>query len=342
MSKGVLRHVLPVLLAIGLLWYVLKDVPLGELATQFQRANYQWLLVAALTITLYHVVRAMRWQLALQALGYRPSLFRTTIALLVGSIASMLIPGAGELTRCGTLQRTDGVPLAQGIGSVVAERIVDLLTLVLVIALTVLLEYKRVGHYMADLAAPALSQFAGHGPSPVGLALLATFCLLLFAGLYKLLSSEAFWKHRLVVRATSIAIGLKRGFLSIQQLKNPGLYITLSMVSYGFIFLTNYVLFFASPQTIDLPPTAALTILTVSSLGGLAVPTQGGLGTYHFFVSRALVLYGMSLTDGVLTATFLHAVQTGFSLFLSSISFLIVPILLRQKSRRLHLEKPAP
>lgn len=341
MVKGFFRRAVPIMLALGLLWYVLKDVPLTALAAQFRQADSRWLLLAGLLIVIFHLVRAARWQLALQALGFYPSLFRTAMALLAGTLASMLVPGAGELTRCGTLQRTDGVPLAQGLGSVVAERIVDLLMLVVVIGLTVLLEFKRAGQYILDLLSPLVNRFTTSGQSMPLLivALLSVFTLLVL--LYWLLRSAAFWQHRLVIRVVNIARDVKRGFLSIQQLKRPGSFIMLTGISYGLIFLTTYTLFFALPQTSALPPNAALTILTVSSLGGLAVPTQGGIGTYHFLVSRALVLYGMSLTDGVIVATFLHAIQTGFSLLLSSLSFLIIPILItnRQKKQEADLVK---
>ncbi|QMW02387.1 lysylphosphatidylglycerol synthase transmembrane domain-containing protein [Spirosoma foliorum] len=341
MVKGFFRRVVPIMLALGLLWYVLKDVPLTELASQFRQADSRWLLIAGLLIVIFHLIRAARWQLALQALGFYPSLFRTAIALLAGTLASMLVPGAGELTRCGTLQRTDGVPLAQGFGSVVAERIIDLLMLVVVIGLTVLLEFKRAGQYILGLLSPLVKRLTTSGQSTTLLivAFISFFTLLVL--LYWLLRSAAFWQHRLVIRVVNIAHEVKRGFLSIQQLKRPGLFIMLTSISYGLIFLTTYTLFFALPQTRQLPPNAALTILTVSSLGGLAVPTQGGIGTYHFLVSRALVLYGMSLTDGVIVATFLHAIQTGFSLLLSSLSFLAIPILItnRQKKQEADLVK---
>ena len=86
-----------------------------------------------------------------------------------------------------------------------------------------------------------------------------------------------------------------------------------------------------TPQS--LPPTAALTIMAVASIGGLAVPTQGGIGTYHFFVSRALVLYGLTLPEGVVAATFMHAVGFAIRLVFSSISFVIVPSLVSQRQK---------
>lgn len=334
MIKRLVQQGLPVVLSILLLWYVLNDVPLAEIGQQFRQANVGWLAASGLIMSLYQLVRAARWQLTLQALGYQPSLFRTTVALLAGTMASMLVPGAGELTRCGTLQRTDGVPLAQGIGSVVAERVVDLVMLLIIIALTVVLEFRRVGQYLLDLLMPFAERLTPDRPSGTLLIIVSISLLLLFIGLYQLFRSAAFWKNRLIIRLVNSIREVKRGFLSLQQLKQPGLFVLLTVVNYGLAFLATYSLFFASPQTTSLPPQAALTILTVSSVGGIAVPTQGGIGTYHFLVSRALILYGMTLTEGVVVATFLHAVQTGFSLLLSSLSFLIVPILIANRRKK--------
>lgn len=333
MNRVVIRQVLPIGLAIGLLWYVLKDVPLTELTNQFRRADYRWLVLTGLLVGLYHLVRAARWQLTLQALGYQPSLFRTTVALLAGTLTSLIIPGAGELTRCETLRRTDSIPLAQGIGSVVAERVIDLLLLVGLISLTLLLEFERVGRYIVNLLAPARARFTVDQP---GLVLgVALFSLLMVMGLaYWLVRKQVIRQHQFVVRLVDIGRSVGQGFMGIRQLQRPILFIALTLLTELLLFLITYVLFFASPQTNSLPPVAALTILTISSIGGLAVPTQGGLGTYHFLVSRVLMLYGMGETEGIVVATFLHAVQVGFSLLLSSLSVLFVPILIRQRSRR--------
>lgn len=333
MITRVVRQVLPIGLAIGLLWYVLKGVPLTELADQFRRADYRWLALAGLLVGVYHLTRAARWQLTLQALGYRPSLFRTTVALLAGTLASLIVPGAGELTRCGTLQRTNGVPMAQGLGSVVAERVIDVFTLAGLIGLTLLVEFDRVGQYMANLLAPVRARLTAGSQSGLwlGVALVGGVIAL---GLYWLAQQQAVRQHRLAIRLLGIGRGIGQGFMGLRQLRQPGLFVALTLLTEVLLFLITYVLFFASAQTNTLPPIAALTILTISSIGGLAVPTQGGLGTYHFLVSRVLILYGMNETDGVVVATFLHAVQVGFSLLFSSLSFLIVPILIRQRSGR--------
>ena len=286
MNKRMLRQMLPIVFAVGLLWYVLKDVPLTELAFHFRQANYGWLALMAGVMVLYHLMRAARWQLVLQALGYRPSLFRTAVALQAGMLASMIVPGAGELTRCGTLQQTDGVPIAQGIGSVVAERVVDLFMLAVLIGLTLLLEFSRMQTYFNKMTVAL--------PGWYVLAAGVILLVLTSIAIWQVLRRPALREHPLMSRLSGILEGLKKGFLAIRQLANPLLFISLTGLLQVLSWLGTYILLLSLPDAGMLPPKVALTILTVSSLGGLAVPTQGGIGTYHFLVSRALVLYGFS------------------------------------------------
>lgn len=323
MNKAILQRAIPVLLAGLLLWYVMRDVPLQEIGNQFRLANYGWLSLVGLLIGLFYIVRAARWQLTLQAIGYQPSLFRATVALLAGSLASMIVPGAGELTRCGSLQRTDGIPISQGIGSVVAERIVDLLMLALVLLLTITLEFNRAKEFLSSLT------LALPGTLVIVIGVVALFGVSI--AIWQLLKHPVLQKHPFMASLIGIGQGFSRGFMSIRQLPNPGLFIALTLLIQGLAWLSTYVLLLATDDTHHLPPRAALTILAVSSLGGLAVPTQGGIGTYHFFVSRALILYGFTATKGAVVATFLHAVGFGFNLLLSSVSFLLLPILIARK-----------
>lgn len=325
MNTSFVRRGIPIILAVSLLVYALKDVSFGDIARQFKQANYGLIGLVVLVLVLNYFVRGSRWRQPLMALGYRPTAFRTTVAMQTGVIASMIVIGSGELTRCLTLQRTDGVPVSQGLGSVVAERIVDLFMLAVVLLLTFVLEFGRMQRYLADLS------FALPGPyllsGSLGVALVLGLLIWLAA------RNGAVRQHALVVRGVALLAGFRQGFMAIRQLPRPGLFIFLTVFSQLLVWLATYLMLLAVDSTHDLPPTAALTILAVASLGGLAVPTQGGIGTYHFLVSRALVLYGFTIAQGVVTATFLHAIGFGINLLLSGISFLIVPFLLRQRKR---------
>ncbi len=319
----VFRRVLPLLVAVGLLTYALKDISFHDIGAQLQQANYTFIGLVWLITLVSYWLRGKRWQQPLRAMGYRPTVFRTTVAMQTGTIASMIVLGSGELTRCATLQRTDGVPIAQGIGSVVAERIVDLLMLALVLLLTLTLEISRMRTYLAGLTVAL--------PGTYGL--LAGLGALVVLGIitWRVLISATVRQHPFITKIIGLFQGFGRGFAAIRQLPQPGLFIGLTILNQGLAWLGTYLLLLSVDATHNLPPTAALTILAVSSLGGLAVPTQGGIGTYHFLVSRALVLYGFTATGGAVVATFLHAVGFFINLALSSLSFLILPVLIQHR-----------
>ena len=310
-----------VVLSLALLIYVLRDMALAELTQQFRRASYGWILPVAFTLLLMYACRALRWQLVLAALGYRPTLLRTLIALMAGNLTSLVIPGAGELTRCGTLTRTDGVPLAQGIGSVVAERMVDLLALLALILLTFSLEYNRLRAYFYPMLTQRLTGLVSSGIVWLGLA-----------GLF-LTAVSLYWvsrqgKNRGVALVLSqLAQGLWTGLLSIRRVKQIPLFIGLTIAIYFLAFAATYLAFFTMPQAHLLKPQVALTIFTLSTMGGLAVPTQGGLGTYHALARWVLIMYGFGGAEGTVVATFLHAILTGLNVLWSLIGFLAVPFL---------------
>ncbi len=324
--KQAVRRLIPGLLAVALLVYALKDISFGAIGRQFKQADYGLITLVGLVTVASYFVRGIRWQQPLLALGYRPTVFRTTVAMQTGVVSSMIVLGSGELTRCATLQRTDGVPLSQGIGSVVAERIIDLFMLGLVLLLTILLEFSRMQTYLVNLrlAVPDTYLMVGAVGVITVLTLLSWWAL----------SRPAIRQHPLTLRVATLFREFGRGFMAIRQLPRPGLFVLLTLANLVLAWLSTYLLLLAVDSTQHLPPTAALTILAVSSLGGLAVPTQGGIGTYHFLVSRALVLYGFTSAGGAVVATFLHAVGFGINLLLSSVSFLLLPTLIGHKTPR--------
>lgn len=323
MNTTFVRRGLPILLAIALLAYALKDISFRSIGEQFRRADYGLIGLTGLATVVSYFLRGKRWQQPLLALGYHPTAFRATVAMQTGLIASMVVLGSGELTRCLTLQRTDGIPVSQGLGSVVAERMIDLLMLLLVLLLTVVLEFDRMRSYLGGLtlALPASYVILGAIGAVAGAGILIWW-----------ISRSTLPQHPFVLRGLNLLRGIGKGFLAIRQLPQPGLFVLLTVLNQVLAWLGTYLLLLAVESTQHLPPTAALTILAVSSLGGLAVPTQGGIGTYHFLVSRALVLYGFTSAEGAVVATFLHAVGFGINLLLSSASFLIIPFLIRQRT----------
>jgi uncharacterized protein (TIRG00374 family) len=328
-----LRKLLPFILGCLLLFYALRGVTFKSLLQEFKHVSVELVLALVVSLLIYTILRAFRWRLLLQPLGYKPDLVSLSVALQSAYIGSMILPGGGEITRCLTLQRTDGVPLSQSVGLVVAERVIDLAAMGLLFVVTFSLELKRMQDYMADL--PFLFQ---------GNIILWGAGAALVVGL----AGFAFWKwwgvtrrkqSTFVSRLSQLIRGLWEGFIAIRHLKSPLLFVLLTLLMQFVAWVTMYVLLLSLGTTQSLPPTAALTVLAVAALGGLAVPTQGGIGTFHFLVSRALVLYGLSTAEGAIAATFMHGVTFIINIAFSGACFLIIPSLVQQRQEKLRAEQ---
>lgn len=328
--KKSLRRLLPILLAVGLLVWTLRGVPFSALLGQLRLVSPVWIAGATLMIVVQTGLRALRWNMMLRSLAYRPSQYRTLIALLSGNVASLILPGSGELTRCSVLSRTDAIPLPQSIGSVVAERLADLLALAVLLLLTLAVQADRLTSYLTQWV---------RWPAWVSATPARYFVLMAVGGLMLLVASlwlgqplgRRLWQR---YNLRPKLDGLRQGLLSITRVRNLPLFILVNLAIHGLSLGFLALLFRALPSTEALSVSAALTVFAVTTLGSLTIPTQASLGSFHFLASRALLAYNVPLTDGVIWATFAHAVLTIPNLVLSLLGFGLAMRVLNQRSIR--------
>ncbi len=324
--KKVLQYIISLAIAGGLLWFVFKDIDLNALWEKIKQADYKWVGLSALLALVAHWSRAYRWALMLQPLGYNPSVFRTTLAVLVGYLANLVFPRAGEFARCGTLKNLEDIPFEKSFGAVVAERVTDVLVLLALILLNLLLEFDRLSTFFFNF-------FGDKFKNPVLLLGLGIALLVLAYVAYLLFkrNKERIAQLPLYQKVSKVIEGLASGFLSVRNLKNPMAFVFHTVFIWTLYYITTYVLCFALPETASISPIAALTIFVMGSIG-MAAPTQGGIGSYHFLVGSIVVLYGLSEQDGITLATFLHAMQgLFFVVVFGVVSFLITLILPKKK-----------
>jgi len=287
------------------------------LLSRLDQVNYWWVLLSVVLSIISHVIRAYRWNLLLNPLGYKNlTTFRTFLAVMIGYFVNLLAPRAGEITRCGIMKKNDGVNMSVSLGSVVAERIVDLGGLIIIILLGLSLQ----GEVLADFFKDKLDGFQ--------LSVISINILLALGVVFVITVLVLWWQRAkimslpLYVKLRSFAIELYHGLTSVLKLENKIGFWGSTVLIWVFYFTMAYVVVFAIPSTSHLSLVAGLSILI---MGGLAMsaPVQGGFGTYHLFVSRILVLYGISQDDGLFFATLLHSSQTISILIFGGLSFVI-------------------
>ncbi len=334
--KNVLKYLISLALAGGLLWFTFTQSHLdaGDLWAKIKAADFRWVLVSTLLTVVAHWSRAQRWRILLEpVVPQRPTSLDATASVLIGYLANMALPRAGEFARCATLYKLSGVPANVSFGTVVAERLFDVLMLLILLAATFVLEFDRLSQFFMDFFGNKMGgPKAGSGGSGVllmvgaalvGLALLGWFLY----GRYR----EALGRHPLYQKVIAFAKGLLEGLLSVRRLRQPGAFVLHTLLIWTMYFLMSYTLFFAMPATASLGPLAGLTILVVGSLG-MAAPTPGGIGSFHLLVGQVALLYGLTSQDGQILATFIHGVSSLMIIVLGVLSLLFVLLRANKKN----------
>ena len=323
--KNILKYCLSLGVAGGLMWYVFKDMDIASMWAKFQHANHSWLILVTIFTIIAAWSRAYRWNMLLEPLGYRPSSFDSTVAVFTGYFANQLIPRAGEVTRCGTLNRLEKVPVNVGFGTVVAERVFDVVTLLFLIGLAFVLEFGRLSNFFMELFGEKLGLGQGSDSNRIallgGLAVVGIGFLGAVWWFYRK-NAERLRQNSLFAKIEGFVLGLIDGLLSVRKLRNPWLFVFHTVLIWSMYLLSSYVCFFVLPESSHLTLLAGLTILIMSGLG-MSAPVQGGIGPYHILVSSALVLYGLSKEDGLALATYIHGTQMILMLIIGGISFII-------------------
>ena len=294
----IISYLIPVILGLGLLHWVFNEVDIEKTFRSFKDADYLLVGIAGVLALLSHIFRAARWTLMLKPMGYAPSVYQATLAVLVGYLTNLVFPRAGEVARAMSLQKSEQVPFDKSFGAVIAERLTDVLVLLLLMVVNLLLEHERILHLFNELK-PDLE----YGwIVPVVLLLGGLFVFLLF------LFRKKIFELAVVRKFSSFFEGLKEGFVSVLNLERPGMFLLQSFVIWALYYVSSMLLCYSLDIGTSLSPLAILTLLVMGTIG-MAVPTMGGIGSYHLLVGKIVILYGLTNQEGVSLATFLHTMN---------------------------------
>ena len=309
-----------------LIWFSLRGLA-GENKGEFllhtwQAANKGWLILMAGIAVLSHILRAQRWRMLLEPSGYKSKLSYSFLSLMVGYLVNLVIPRGGEVSRCYNLYKLDKTPVEISFGTVVVERMVDLVCLLILIALAFVVESVKLFAFIRTLP---IGQGGGSGVTVLAIAglIIVVIAALLFLLIKKNRKLNAF-----VVRTWK---GFKDGLLSIFRLKNKGLFIFYSIAIWFLYFLMSYTVILAFAQTRHLGVEAVLSLFAIGSIA-MAAPLPGGTGSYHVLVPQGLVfLYNIPQPDAVAFTFIFHGWQTAIMIVGGAISLVVTSIILRRK-----------
>jgi len=327
-----LKYLLFLLLGIFLLWLSFRQLDLSEVWADILKAHYIWMFIALVFAVFSHIFRALRWNLLINSMGYQTKLTTTFYAVMVGYMANTAVPRMGEFMRCGMLARKGNIPFNALIGSVISERVFDLLVLLVLLFGVVVFQWDLAGGFVTRMIGPLIE------------SVMNNFNLLLIVSITGVLSMVALLVLGLMFKehikglpgygkTRVIILGLVAGAKTIKRVEQKGLFLLYTMLIWFFYALMIYLPFRMLPETAHLDFVAAITFLVIGSLG-IVAPVPGGIGAYHFIGKATLVeLYNISGTIAGSFVAITHAGQTLLNVGVGAIGYFLLTFTKRKKQQ---------
>ncbi len=318
-------------LALGflLLFFAFRGIAMDELAGTIKRANFWWIGLSLIFAAVSFFSRARRWMLLIEPLGYKPTFWNTYHSLMIGYLSNFALPRLGEVTRCVTLGRREKIPVDSLFGTVIVERVIDLLMLILIMLVLLFSWMEKFGAFFGEQVLMPLQQklvdsFGGTWLFwlMVGVAVFAAFSLLYI--FRKHLS-----KFAIIQKIIAILKGVVDGLKTIYKMKRKWEFILHSVLIWFFYILMTWMVVFALEETSGLTFIDGMFLLVIGGLG-MSAPVTAGFGAYHWITSRGLVfVYDFPLELGGAYAILAHESNSLLTILMGAVSYTI--LMMRRK-----------
>ncbi len=284
---------------------------LEEIKSYLSDADYSWIFLGLFFAMLSHLSRAWRWNYMLAALGKRPTYLNNIIAIGSGYAMNLIIPRSGEVTRAVIVNRTDDIQVDQGLGTIIAERVLDFIILLAITATALLTASSAI----LDFFKTGLdSAFAKANPIKITVILVSIVVAILIAILI-------LKKLKLIQKVRSFLLGIKDGFTTIWTMEKKWLYLAHTLFIWSMYLAMFWVCIFAIPDTDSMPLPAVLAAFVA---GSFAVAfTNGGFGAYPYLISQVLLLFGYGAVVGTAFGWIVWLSQTALVTVFGLVCFLL-------------------
>ena len=316
--KKFLKIFVPIAFGLFLVWYSYNSTTPEErkqIIHYISNASPFWVGISVIIGILSHISRAIRWKYLLEPMGYRPKTVNTIFIVLISYFANLGIPRSGEILRATALTTYEKVPFEKGFGTIVTERVVDLLMLLSIILITLALQTDFILGFLQE-----------RGVNIIGaIGILLVGIVGLFLGSYIIRKS----KSPLALKLKGFLNGLQDGVLSVFKMKNKWPFILHTL----FIWAAYFSMFWVIKHTVEETIPLSLGELLVAFVAGAFAmsTTNGGIGLYPIAVSAALGIYGISSVSGDAFGWIMWIAQTLMVVVFGTISFIVLPLLNRNR-----------
>ena len=301
--NNIIKIVLPLLLGSAILYWMYRGFDFSSIShVLLHEMNWTWMIVSLPFGILAQAFRGWRWKQSLEPIGEHARSSVCVNSIFLSYAVSLLIPRIGEFARCGVLNRYDKVAFPKAIGTVVTERAVDTLIVILITSIAFVMQigvfsnfFSRTGTRIDDF----LGMFSATGWFVTAICGVAS--LILFYYVLRHLS--------IYNKVKEMLSGIWQGISSLRKVKNIPLFLFYSIAIWGSYFLHYYLTFYCFPSTAHLGLSCALVSFVVGSIA-VIVPTPNGAGPWHFAVKTMLILYGVADNQALYFVLIVHTIQT--------------------------------
>ncbi len=287
--KNVIKSLIFILVGVVLFWLVYRKTNFREVFQIIKNVRWSWIILSMVLGLFSHITRTLRWKLLIRPLGYNPRFSTLFYSVMIMYFSNLAIPRSGELIRCATASKYEKVPFSSLLGTVVTERIIDMLMMALLLVLVIVLQFDQFVKFLKanPQIADTLNNFAHLLPLLIALgAVSVIFLVLIYIFRHKLRKNKLI--DKLFVFTKEFWYGLK----TVATLEGKWLFIFYTFLIWLLYFLMIYVVFFAFDFTSHLNAIQGLVVFVLASLG-MVFPSPGGMGSWHFMAIEALKLYGI-------------------------------------------------
>lgn len=321
-------------LGVFLVWWVLKDFTedqRNEVLSAMKGANFFWLGVSMVLGAVAQFSRTIRWKILIKPLGYKPGFVNMLLAVMVSYGANMLFPRLGEVSRCAIVNKYEKVPVQHLLGTVITERILDLVALAFILFLGFVIEFEKISLYFNnELAGPFREKVQGMLPTGYGIIIAVVGIATAIAAF--VLLRRTILKLRFYGKVRDAAMGLLDGVKSIRHVDKPFTLVFHSVFIWICYYAMLHVCIFSLPETSDLSVGAVITAFVAGALAMIITP--GGIGSYPAFVMAALALYGIEPTIGTAFGWLAWSSQQVSIVVGAVVSLIVLPIINRDSGTK--------
>ena len=321
--KKTLKLILPVVLGGFILFWVYRDFDFAKVGeVLWHETDWWWMSFSLAFGVLAQVFRGWRWRQTLEPLGAFPRRRDCVNAIFISYAASLVVPRLGEVSRCGVLAKYDDVSFSKSLGTVVTERLVDTLTIIVITGITVVLQMP--------VFVTFIQQTGTKIPSLLHLFTSVWFYIVLFCVigvivlLYYLRKTLFFYE-----KVKGVVLNVWEGVMSLRDVRNIPLFVLYTLLIWGCYFFHFYLTFYCFGFTVHLGILAAL-VMFVGGTFAVIVPTPNGAGPWHFAIISMMMLYGVNMTDAGIFALIVHGIQTFLVVLLGVYGLAALPHARRQ------------